>query len=300
VEALQQGQKRTSCDLELARVSPPAPAPTPKRMTVPPVCGRTARTGRRWSVVRGAALCRVRVPLRCMRHTECVRCNTCAQSASCAPKQAPSARVGPPAQAKRRQEQLNALTERYLLRRTKEGTIREQLPRKVDHIVFCPLAPIQMRAYRRAPPSTRPALKTAARPPNRQRAAAFSLADQQMVSQRPSAMSPVGYKSPSSVTLAETQTAPARQRFQPALSGTPSVSPAAAARSIDPVCTVLLPCSLSWGSVRLGPDALLFCWHCTHVAVRMRALMRLHCVLGGTSRSVLGCTSRSVRLGEAG
>jgi hypothetical protein len=69
------------------------------------------------------------------------------------------ARAGLPAQAKSRQEQLNALTERYLLRRTKQGTIKEQLPRKVDHIVFCPLAPIQMRAYRRAAPFTRPALK---------------------------------------------------------------------------------------------------------------------------------------------
>jgi len=39
------------------------------------------------------------------------------------------------------------------------GTIKEQLPRKVDHIVFCPLAPIQMRAYRRAAPFSRPALK---------------------------------------------------------------------------------------------------------------------------------------------
>ncbi len=102
------------------------------------------------------------------------------------------------------------------------------------------------------------------------------------------------------MTLVETMIGGARRRIQPALPGMPSVSPAAAASTIDPVCTVLLPCGLSWGSVRLGPAARLFCWHCTHVAVRMRALMRLHCMLGGASRSVLGGTSASVRPGEAG
>ena len=37
---------------------------------------------------------------------------------------------------------------RVMLRRTKEGTIKDQLPAKTDNIVFCPLAPMQKRAYR--------------------------------------------------------------------------------------------------------------------------------------------------------
>lgn len=56
----------------------------------------------------------------------------------------------PDVQGKKRQEHFKALIKRYMLRRTKEGTIKEQLPSKTDTIVFCPLAPIQMRAYRRA------------------------------------------------------------------------------------------------------------------------------------------------------
>lgn len=48
-----------------------------------------------------------------------------------------------------RQEKLKVLLNRVLLRRTKEGTIKDQLPRKTDNIVFCPLAPMQKRAYRR-------------------------------------------------------------------------------------------------------------------------------------------------------
>lgn len=45
-------------------------------------------------------------------------------------------------------EQLQRLLEKYLLRRTKDNTIADQLPKKTDNIVFCRLAPLQMRAYK--------------------------------------------------------------------------------------------------------------------------------------------------------
>ena len=51
-------------------------------------------------------------------------------------------------QAVTRQAQYRALLNRVMLRRTKEGTIKDQLPCKTDNIVFCPLAPMQKRAYR--------------------------------------------------------------------------------------------------------------------------------------------------------
>lgn len=53
-------------------------------------------------------------------------------------------------QAHQRQERLDKLLKQYMLRRTKESTIRDQLPKKMDNIVFCKLAALQMRAYRQA------------------------------------------------------------------------------------------------------------------------------------------------------
>ncbi|KAK9838111.1 hypothetical protein WJX81_001965 [Elliptochloris bilobata] len=53
------------------------------------------------------------------------------------------------AQGKKRLENFRALIGLYMLRRTKEGTIREQLPVKTDYIVYCQLTDIQKRAYRR-------------------------------------------------------------------------------------------------------------------------------------------------------
>eukprot|EP00884_Botryococcus_braunii_P005791 jgi/Botrbrau1/15212/Bobra.0149s0068.3 len=53
------------------------------------------------------------------------------------------------AKAKKRQVQLTKVLNKYLLRRTKEGSIKDQLPTKTDHIVFCALSPLQARAYRR-------------------------------------------------------------------------------------------------------------------------------------------------------
>ncbi|EIE19153.1 hypothetical protein COCSUDRAFT_20093, partial [Coccomyxa subellipsoidea C-169] len=55
------------------------------------------------------------------------------------------------AKAQKRQVQLDKLLKCFLLRRTKESTIKDQLPKKTDNIVFCKLAPLQMRAYRQAP-----------------------------------------------------------------------------------------------------------------------------------------------------
>eukprot|EP00884_Botryococcus_braunii_P005792 jgi/Botrbrau1/15213/Bobra.0149s0068.5 len=52
------------------------------------------------------------------------------------------------AKAKKRQVQLTKVLNKYLLRRTKEGSIKDQLPTKTDHIVFCALSPLQARAYR--------------------------------------------------------------------------------------------------------------------------------------------------------
>ena len=44
--------------------------------------------------------------------------------------------------------QLQQLLGKYLLRRTKDNTLADQLPKKTDNIVFCRLAPLQMRAYK--------------------------------------------------------------------------------------------------------------------------------------------------------
>ncbi|KAL3134837.1 hypothetical protein ABBQ32_007805 [Trebouxia sp. C0010 RCD-2024] len=48
-----------------------------------------------------------------------------------------------------RQSQLNALVEKFLLRRTKDSTIKDQLPKKTDNIVFCEMSLLQHRAYER-------------------------------------------------------------------------------------------------------------------------------------------------------
>ncbi|DBA73362.1 TPA: hypothetical protein ACH3X1_011407 [Trebouxia sp. C0004] len=48
-----------------------------------------------------------------------------------------------------RQTQLNALVEKFLLRRTKDSTIKDQLPQKSDNIVFCEMSLLQHRAYER-------------------------------------------------------------------------------------------------------------------------------------------------------
>ena len=50
-------------------------------------------------------------------------------------------------QGRGRQTQLNRLVERFLLRRTKDSTIKDQLPRKSDNIVFCEMSLLQHRAY---------------------------------------------------------------------------------------------------------------------------------------------------------
>ena len=51
------------------------------------------------------------------------------------------------AQAEKCQSGLEALLAKHMLRRTKDGTIKDQLPAKTDNIVFCRLAPMQYRAY---------------------------------------------------------------------------------------------------------------------------------------------------------
>jgi hypothetical protein len=53
-------------------------------------------------------------------------------------------------QARQRQKQLTRVLNKYLLRRTKDGCIRDQLPAKTDNIVFCELSELQSRAYRSA------------------------------------------------------------------------------------------------------------------------------------------------------
>ena len=52
--------------------------------------------------------------------------------------------------AQRKAELRDRLGE-LLLRRTKEGTIRDQLPRKADFICVCELSDLQLRAYQCAP-----------------------------------------------------------------------------------------------------------------------------------------------------
>jgi len=41
---------------------------------------------------------------------------------------------------------------KYMLRRRKDNTIADQLPKKVDNIVFCQLTDFQLRAYKCPPP----------------------------------------------------------------------------------------------------------------------------------------------------
>ena len=45
------------------------------------------------------------------------------------------------------QPQWQSMVEKYLKRRTK-ALIANQLPRKVENVVFCPLSLAQLRAYR--------------------------------------------------------------------------------------------------------------------------------------------------------
>lgn len=47
-----------------------------------------------------------------------------------------------------RQQRLNKLLSKYLLRRRKDKVIREQLPKKSDNIIFCQLTDLQIRAYK--------------------------------------------------------------------------------------------------------------------------------------------------------
>lgn len=50
-------------------------------------------------------------------------------------------------QGRNRQTKLNSLVDKFMLRRTKDGTIKDQLPQKVDNIVFCEMSLLQQRAY---------------------------------------------------------------------------------------------------------------------------------------------------------
>lgn len=50
-------------------------------------------------------------------------------------------------QGRQRAEQLNILLQRFMLRRTK-AIISGLLPKKQDHIVFCQLSELQLRAYK--------------------------------------------------------------------------------------------------------------------------------------------------------
>lgn len=58
-------------------------------------------------------------------------------------------------QGQKRQEKLHATLQKYLLRRRKDNTIKDQMPNKLDNIVFCELSDLQLKAYRSgALPST--------------------------------------------------------------------------------------------------------------------------------------------------
>jgi SNF2 family DNA or RNA helicase len=46
---------------------------------------------------------------------------------------------------------LDTVVKKYMLRRRKDNTISEQLPKKVDNIVFCQLTEFQLRAYKYIP-----------------------------------------------------------------------------------------------------------------------------------------------------
>ena len=51
--------------------------------------------------------------------------------------------------ARTRARELKALLRRYVLTRKKRDVLRDALPSKVDNVVFCELAPTQLRVYRR-------------------------------------------------------------------------------------------------------------------------------------------------------
>ena len=51
-------------------------------------------------------------------------------------------------QGQKRQDMLHEKLQHYLLRRRKDNTIKEQMPKKLDHIVFCELSELQLAAYR--------------------------------------------------------------------------------------------------------------------------------------------------------
>lgn len=51
-------------------------------------------------------------------------------------------------QGDERQKRLNQVLGKYLLRRRKDKVIQEQLPKKIDNIVFCQLTDLQVRAYK--------------------------------------------------------------------------------------------------------------------------------------------------------
>ena len=53
-------------------------------------------------------------------------------------------------QGQERQERLQRLLAKYLLRRRKDNTIPDQLPQKTDNIVFCKMTRLQSRAYKYA------------------------------------------------------------------------------------------------------------------------------------------------------
>ena len=47
--------------------------------------------------------------------------------------------------ARARQQELLMLIGKYLLRRRKDNTIKDQLPEKEDNIVFCEMSEVQVR-----------------------------------------------------------------------------------------------------------------------------------------------------------
>ena len=51
-------------------------------------------------------------------------------------------------QGQKRQDMLHKKLQHHLLRRRKDDTIKEQMPKKLDHIVFCELSDLQLAAYR--------------------------------------------------------------------------------------------------------------------------------------------------------
>ena len=51
-------------------------------------------------------------------------------------------------QGQKRQDKLHEKLQHYLLRRRKDNTIKEQMPKKLDHIVFSELSDLQLAAYR--------------------------------------------------------------------------------------------------------------------------------------------------------